>query len=81
MSIELNQRFSQLVKRVEFFPFEWSANLLAVCFADSVNLYTFVESANYRREVLDCVVIVVVFVLFWSFNPFDLIVSIVRNRI
>ena len=49
MSVELSQDFNQLVKKVDFFPYEWSSNLLAVCFADSVKFFIYNES---RKEVL-----------------------------
>lgn len=50
MSLEVSQKFNQLVKRVEFFPFEWSANVLAVCFSDSVKIYTFTESSVASKK-------------------------------
>lgn len=48
MSIELNENFNQIVKKVEFFPFEWNVNLLAVIFSDSINFFNLVED---RKEV------------------------------
>ena len=50
MSIEASQKFNQIVKRVEFFPFEWSANLIAVCFNDSVEIFKYIEAAQ-RKDV------------------------------
>lgn len=50
MSIEASQKFNQVVKKVEFFPFEWSANLLAVCFNDSIKIFKFTE-ASIKKEV------------------------------
>jgi hypothetical protein len=53
MSIELTQEFNQIVKHVEFFPYEWSSNLLAVCFTDSVKLFIYHDS-SFRKEVRFC---------------------------
>ena len=50
MIIETTHKFNQFVKRVEFFPYEWAANLLAVCFSDSVKIFTYNESANPSIE-------------------------------
>lgn len=44
MSIEASQKFDKTVKQVEFFPFEWSANLIAVCFDQSVQIFKYQES-------------------------------------
>ncbi|RNA45243.1 nucleoporin Nup37 [Brachionus plicatilis] len=45
MSIEASQKFNKTVKIVDFFPFEWSANLISVCFDESVQLFKFHESS------------------------------------
>ena len=42
MSTEVTQNFDQSVKKVDFFPFEWSPNLLAVCLSNDVKIYSFV---------------------------------------
>ncbi len=34
---------NQSVKSVEFFPFEWSSNLLAVCLKDCIKIYIYEE--------------------------------------
>ncbi len=49
MSVELTQEFNQIVKHVEFFPYEWSSNLLAVCFTDSVKLFVY-HDGSFRKE-------------------------------
>ena len=50
MSVELNETFNQIVKKVEFFPFEWNVNLLAVVFSDSIKFYNLIEDVS-RKEV------------------------------
>ena len=50
MSVELTHEFNQIVKHVEFFPYEWSSNLLAVCFTDSVKLFVYHDN-SFRKEV------------------------------
>jgi hypothetical protein len=57
MSTESSVDFNLTVKRVEFFPFEWSHNLLAVCLQNSVKIYSFnykqaklIEEANSNNE-------------------------------
>jgi len=41
MNVELELEFNQIAKCVSFFPYEWSSNLLAVCFTDSVRFFAF----------------------------------------
>lgn len=50
MNIDVSESFSQIVKGVHFFPFEWNINLLAVCFTDSIKFFNLEESA--RKEVI-----------------------------
>ena len=45
MSTESLVDFNLTVKSVEFFPYEWSHNLLAVCLLNSVKIYSF----NYKQ--------------------------------
>ncbi|CAF0737329.1 unnamed protein product [Brachionus calyciflorus] len=53
MSIEASHKFNQIVKRVEFFPFEWSANLIAVVFNDSVQILKYTESTQRKDDISD----------------------------
>jgi hypothetical protein len=46
----LTHEFNQPVKRVDFFPYEWSSNLLAVCFNESVKLFIYHDNTS-RKEV------------------------------
>lgn len=41
MSIEASASFNLSVKKVEFFPYEWSQNLLAVCLPNEVKIFSF----------------------------------------
>ncbi len=41
---ELSVKYNQWVKSIEFFPYEWSANLLAVCLKDQVKIYSYEEN-------------------------------------
>lgn len=50
MSTELTKTFDQLVKSVEFFPYEWSSNLLAVCLKDSIKIYSYEEEAVNQHQ-------------------------------
>ena len=45
MSTESSVNFNLTVKSVDFFPYEWSHNLLAVCLQTSVKIYSF----NYKQ--------------------------------
>ena len=49
MSTENLISFESTVKRVDFFPYEWSHNLLAVCLQNSVKIYSF----NYKQSKSD----------------------------
>lgn len=46
MSTESLVNFESTVKRVDFFPYEWSHNLLAICLHSSVKIYSF----NYKQS-------------------------------
>ncbi len=48
---ELTVNYNQWVKSVEFFPFEWSANLLAVCLKDQVKIYVYEESYDEQVSI------------------------------
>lgn len=41
MSIEASASFNLSVKKVEFFPYEWSQNLLAVCLPNEVKIFSY----------------------------------------
>ena len=41
MSIEATVSFTLSVKKVEFFPFEWGQNLLAVCLPTEIKIFSF----------------------------------------
>ena len=43
MNNDLSLNHNQSVKSVDFFPFEWSSNLLAVCLKDSIRIYLYEE--------------------------------------
>lgn len=43
MSTEIHLKYNQWIKSVEFFPFEWSSNILAVCLKDSIKVYLYDE--------------------------------------
>lgn len=45
MSIEASASFNSSVNKVEFFPYEWSQNLLAVCLPNEVKIFSF----NYSQ--------------------------------
>lgn len=53
MSIEALQKFNKTVKKVEFFPFEWSANLIAVCFDESVQIFKYQESSLGSEVIIN----------------------------
>ena len=50
MSIEASETFNQIVKKVQFFPFEWNINLLAVCFSDSIKFFNLIDESG-KKEV------------------------------
>ena len=41
MSIEASASFNLSVKKVEFFPYEWAQNFLAVCMPNEVKVFSF----------------------------------------
>lgn len=43
---------NQSVKSVDFFPYEWSSNLLAVCLKDGIKIYVYEEISE--QKVLSC---------------------------
>lgn len=47
MSIEASASFNLSVKKVEFFPYEWAQNLLAVCMPNEVKVFSF---NSYQQE-------------------------------
>jgi hypothetical protein len=49
MSTESLVNFESTVKRVDFFPYEWSHNLLAICLQSSVKIYSF----NYKQSKIE----------------------------
>jgi hypothetical protein len=46
MSTESIINLNQLVKKVEFFPYNWSSNLLAIILKDSIKIYIYNNDNN-----------------------------------
>jgi hypothetical protein len=51
MIVENIQKFNQLIKKVEFCPFEWSSNLFAVVFSDNIISFFVYNEKNIFVEV------------------------------
>ena len=58
MSTDLILTHNQSIKSVEFFPYEWSSNLLAVCLKDSIKIY-FYEEVIEQQTVLNITRIII----------------------
>lgn len=48
MSIDATKTFNLSVKKVEFFPYEWNENLLAVCLPNEVKIFSY-NSPQVRK--------------------------------
>jgi hypothetical protein len=51
MSTDLTLTHNHPVKSVDFFPYEWSSNLLAVCLKDSIKIYVYEEVIEQQVRI------------------------------
>ena len=67
MSTESSLSFNSTVKSVEFFPYEWSHNLLAICLHNNVKIYSFMQKQTNHTEVNFLIQLILSFEIYFSF--------------